>query len=334
VNLPPAFSGPDGLLNWGMLATMVVLACALIASRSILVSIILLTVYSLAMAVWMMAMDAPDVALTEAAVGAGVSTLFLLGAWLRTGESVEGRRRALIVPAALSLVIAFGLLATGFVDLPAPGDPLSPAASGAGRAYLERSLAETGIPNVVTSVLASYRGYDTFGETTVIFSAGLGVLLLLSGEPALGAQAVGPGQPVLSAAARLLTPLILLFSLYVLFHGDIGAGGGFQAGVLLAAGLILHGLVFGLEALRGAIPEVVARIGASLGVLLYAAVGVICMLNGGSFLDYDFLFPEGWADPTTGQHFGVLAVEIGVCLCVSAVMLSLFYAFARKGAAQ
>lgn len=132
---------------------------------------------------------------------------------------------------------------------------------------------------------------------------------------------------VLRVVGKILIPFILLFALYVQFHGDYGPGGGFQAGVIFAAGLILHGLIFGLEALRLALPPLVVEIGIALGVLLYGGVGVVSMLMGGEFLDYGVLDPHA---PAHGQHLGILLVELGVGITVSFVMVGIFYAFAGR----
>ena len=130
---------------------------------------------------------------------------------------------------------------------------------------------------------------------------------------------------VLHVAAKLLLPIILLFALYVQFHGDFGPGGGFQAGVIFAAGMILYGLVFGVEALRATVPVWLVRVLAAGGVLLFAGVGVAGMLAGGRYLDYGVLS----ADPVAGQHLGILLVEVGVGLAVASVMILLFYCFAH-----
>ena len=129
---------------------------------------------------------------------------------------------------------------------------------------------------------------------------------------------------VLHVVAKMVIPLILVFALYVQFHGDFGPGGGFQAGVIFAAGLILYGLVFGVDRLRRTIPPAVVRALAAAGVLLYAGVGVVGILLGGAYLDYGVLLP----DPLAGQHLGILLIELGVGVTVAAVMTSLFYCFA------
>jgi multicomponent Na+:H+ antiporter subunit B len=134
---------------------------------------------------------------------------------------------------------------------------------------------------------------------------------------------------VLRVVGRSFVPFILLFGLYVQFHGDFGPGGGFQAGVIVAAGIILFGLIFGLEATLRVVPPPWVQAGTVLGVLLYGGVGVATLLLGGNFLGYDALDPQ---DPVHGQHLGILLVELGVGITVASVMVMFYYAFAgRKG---
>ena len=128
---------------------------------------------------------------------------------------------------------------------------------------------------------------------------------------------------VLRVIARLLLPSILLFALYVQFHGDFGPGGGFQAGVIFAAGIILYGLVFGLDNVRRVIPPKVVRTLIASGLLLYAGVGLASILLGGNYLEYGVLS----ANPVAGQHLGIMLIELGVGVTVASVMISLFYAF-------
>ncbi|NIM00866.1 MAG: Na(+)/H(+) antiporter subunit B [Acidobacteria bacterium] len=137
-------------------------------------------------------------------------------------------------------------------------------------------------------------------------------------------------QSILRVVSKLLIPYILLFALYVQFHGDYGPGGGFQAGVIFAAAFILYGLVFGLEPVRRvAPPEVVEKV-AALGVLVYAGVGVVAMLKGGNFLDYSALEQH----KAHAQHHGILIIEAGVGITVAAVMISIFQAFAARRAGR
>jgi multicomponent Na+:H+ antiporter subunit B len=132
---------------------------------------------------------------------------------------------------------------------------------------------------------------------------------------------------VLRVIAKMLIPLILVFALYVQFHGDFGPGGGFQAGVIFAAGFILYGLIFGLDAVKEVAPPALIKVLVAAGVVLYAGVGVAGMLLGGNYLDYDVLAH----DPVHGQHLGILLIEFGVGTTVAAVMITIFYNFAGRG---
>ena len=132
---------------------------------------------------------------------------------------------------------------------------------------------------------------------------------------------------VLRVVAKLLIPFIVLFALYVQFHGDFGPGGGFQAGVILAAAFVLYALIFGLASARKVVPEPLVEAMMALGVLIYAGVGVAGMVLGGNYLDFFVLDP----DTIIGQHRGIFWVEIGVAVTVSGVMLKMFYMFADRG---
>lgn len=131
---------------------------------------------------------------------------------------------------------------------------------------------------------------------------------------------------VLQVITKLIVPFVMLFALYVQFHGDYGPGGGFQAGVIFASAFILHGLIFGLQRTRQILSPSLLRFLMSLGVLIYLGTGVLGMLRGGNLLDYSVLAH----DPLHGQHWGIFAVELGVGITVTAVMISLFYGFASK----
>jgi multicomponent Na+:H+ antiporter subunit B len=136
-------------------------------------------------------------------------------------------------------------------------------------------------------------------------------------------------QTILRVVAKLLIPYILLFALYVQFHGDYGPGGGFQAGVIFAAAFILYSLVFGLESARRIAPPGVIEVLVALGVLIYAGTGIVAMLGGGNFLEYNALDHH---DPVHGQHLGILVVELGVGITVAATMIAIFFSFAGRRA--
>ena len=131
---------------------------------------------------------------------------------------------------------------------------------------------------------------------------------------------------VLRVIAKLLIPFILLFALYVQFHGDFGPGGGFQAGVIFAAGFILYALIFGVETARKVAPPGLVSFLIAFGVLLYAGVGIAGLLMGGNYLDYGVLRE----DPVAGQHLGITLIEFGVGTTVAAAMVTIFFAFAGR----
>ena len=132
---------------------------------------------------------------------------------------------------------------------------------------------------------------------------------------------------VLRVIAKLLIPFILLFALYVQFHGDFGPGGGFQAGVIFASAFILYALVFGVDVARKVAPDWAVRSFIALGALIYGGIGLVSMFRGGNYLDYSVLS----ADPVAGQHLGILIIELGVGITVAAVMIAIFFGFAGRG---
>lgn len=131
---------------------------------------------------------------------------------------------------------------------------------------------------------------------------------------------------ILRFVSKFLIPVIVLFALYVQFHGDYGPGGGFQAGVIFSVAFILYTLIFGLTTAERVLPRSVLRILASLGVLIYAGTGFATLFLGGNFLNYSVLADN----PTAGQHIGILVIELGVGITVASVMLIIFFAFAGR----
>jgi multicomponent Na+:H+ antiporter subunit B len=132
---------------------------------------------------------------------------------------------------------------------------------------------------------------------------------------------------ILRVVAKLTMPFMVLFAVYVQFHGDFGPGGGFQAGVIAAAAIVFYAIIFGLAAGQRLVPEWLVEKMLAAGVLLYAGVGVAGLLLGGNYLDY-FVLAH---DPVHGQHRGIFWVEAGVGLTVAGVMLKVFYMFAGRG---
>ena len=131
---------------------------------------------------------------------------------------------------------------------------------------------------------------------------------------------------ILRIVSKLLIPFILLFGLYVQWHGDFGPGGGFQAGVIFAAGFVLYSLIFGVDQVRKLVPPWLFRISLAMGVLLYSGVGIASIIMGGNFLEYNVLADER----IQGQHIGVLLVELGVGITVFSAMIAIFITFAGQ----
>ena len=135
------------------------------------------------------------------------------------------------------------------------------------------------------------------------------------------------GDLILRVVAKLLIPFVILFALYVQFHGDFGPGGGFQAGVIAAAAVIFYALIYGLKAAQRVVPDWLVETMLASGVLIYLFVGFAGIVLGGNFLDYSVL----GSTTVAGQHRGIFWVEIGVLVTVCGVMLKIFYMFAGRG---
>ncbi len=314
-----------------LLTLLLITAMAIVHTRNLFVAVMLMGIASLLIAANFFLLDAADVALTEAAVGAGVSTVLFLGALALTSEREHSRSSrktlSMIVVTAAALVVIYATF-----DKPQFGSPDAPTQTYVAPWYLEKTKEYIDIPNVVTAVLGSFRGYDTLGEVLVVFTAGIGVLFLLSGapgnRPARSAVNVGLSRHLIPrVVGRLLIPFILLFGLYVQFHGEYGPGGGFQAGAIIAAAVILFALLEGEEKALRVLPRRLLLGMAAGGAVLYGAVGIAGMLLGGNFLDYSVLAD----DPIKGQQLGILLIEAGVGITVTGVLLSIFHAFAARG---
>jgi multicomponent Na+:H+ antiporter subunit B len=314
-----------------LLSLLVVTALAIVRTENLFVAVMLTSIFSLLMAANFFILDAADVALTEAAVGAGVTTVIFLGALALTAErekyAAAGSRVAVVVVAILAALIIYATF-----DKPRLGDPDAPVHQHLAPWYLEKTPELVDIPNVVTAVLGTFRGYDTLGEVFVVFAACIGVLFILGVQPEDALPLTAPPSDGLKhhlipqVVGRLLIPFITLFGLYVQFHGEYGPGGGFQAGALIATGIILYSLLEGEEAALQAVPRPVLLGLVIGGASLYGGVGVLCILLGGNFLDYSVLA----TDPVTGQQLGILLIEAGVGMAVCGALLSIFHAFAAR----
>ena len=320
------------LIDISLLFMLVVTALMIIRNQSPLAVVILAGIYSLSICTLFVILDAVDVAFTEAAVGAGISTVLFLA--VTRPQDEPGQQYQWPSAGAVAIAVFMGvLLVFGTLDMPWYGDPSAPVHQHIAPRYLNQSGTEIGIPNVVTSVLASYRGYDTLGEVVVIFTAGISVFILLANDhqdkrerPASKGYRELVENSIFKVILIRIIPLVLLFALYVQFHGDYGPGGGFQAGVIFGAGLITFGLLTNSEKMQRVISEKSVLRGMATGVLIYGLTGVAALFAGGEFLNYSVLA----ASPTAGQHIGILLIELGVGLTVACTMIALFISFSRS----
>jgi len=245
------------------------------------------------------------------------------------------------------------LLIYAAADFPAWSDPASPASTYLSPHFIEKTIEETSVPNIVTAVLADYRGFDTMFETTVIFSAGVVCYLLLRTSrrkepetryyrhiltgvtielkegykipPSTDFERIDslwtPPDLIIRTVCRLLIPFIQLFALYVIAHGHHSPGGGFQGGVILGASIILFAISFDLRAAISRMSEKLVAVLCAVGVLIYACTGGLCLLFGRNFLDYGALAELLGVDAVTARSHGILIVEIGVGIAVMATMI-------------
>ena len=132
-------------------------------------------------------------------------------------------------------------------------------------------------------------------------------------------------NPILREISHFLLPAIMLFALYVQFHGDYSPGGGFQAGIIFASAIILYAILHGTKKTEKVLSLKLAKVLAAIGVLLYAGVGVLGIILGGNFLDYNVLANS----PTSGQHWGIFFIELGVGITVATAIISIFYTFSK-----
>lgn len=322
------------LFSFFLLSLLVVTALAIVASRHLFVTVMLTGIFSLLIAAIFLMLDAADVALTEAAVGAGISTVLFLGALSLMDEREVPRMQygtrilSLIVVSITTLAVLYATF-----DKPALGDALAPVHQHIAPWYITHVPIHMDIPNIVTGILGSYRGYDTLGEVFVVFTAGIGVLFILGQKPQSHSSET-TAQPeglkhylIPRVVGRLLIPFIILFGLYVQFHGEYSPGGGFQAGALVAAAIILYGLLEGETNALKVIPLRVLYGLMASGALLYAGVGIATIAMGGNFLEYGVLSDS----MVSGQQLGIILIEGGVGLTVTGVLLTIFHAFASRG---
>ena len=235
-------------------------------------------------------------------------------------------------------VVAVGvLLLFAAKDFPEWGDPASPAStSPVSSHFIQSTGVDTEVPNMVTAVLADYRGFDTMFETVVVFIAGMAVLAILKGS---GRRRSGKREHEVEAepdlivtnTVRLIVPVIQIFAFYVLAHGHVSPGGGFQGGVVMGASFILVALAWDLDVALARFSMERCILVAALGIVLYAGIGFLSMLLGGEFLDYAELEKVLPVSREMARYHAMLGVEIGVGFTVTAIMFALYANLSSEG---
>ena len=238
----------------------------------------------------------------------------------------------------IAVLVTGALLIYAVDDFPDWGDPSSPANSGVSTHYIENTASDTGVPNIVTAVLADYRGYDTMFETVVIFTAGIAILALLRNTdpaphapPSTSSRSTDSERIIVGTTCRMLTPIIQIFALYVVAHGHHSPGGGFQGGVIFGASFILLAIAFDLPTALRRLPEKRYLYLAALGIVIYAGIGLLALLLGANFLDYAILHKILPTDPIMARSHAMLGVEIGVAFTVTTIMFATYANLSTRG---
>ncbi|HJD55810.1 MAG TPA: DUF4040 domain-containing protein [Rickettsia endosymbiont of Pyrocoelia pectoralis] len=366
---------------------LIVISIKIIIAKDLLEAVIFTSIFSLLIGLSYLLMDAPDVAMTEAALGACLSTCVYLNLLRKLPPDLKNIQRTKIIPASLICLLFIGTLVYMGLELPNYGDENTPLQTGVTKYYLENTKQDIGVPSFVAAILASYRGYDTLGETSVILIAGIAVLLILSLRKVEGVisqeswrccmdnfcschlvacprdpvikkykyskflklkldlsrfildpvdkprddteyvfrsmqqrqEGHGMTNPIIKYLTIFIVPYIILYSLYIQLNGESSPGGGFQAGVIFASGLIAYDLVY--EKRYFSINSLISI--AVLGVMIYGVTGAISLFFNDNYLNY-YSLTNFTNDKLLAQHIGIFAVEIGIGLTVSSVMYLIY----------
>lgn len=265
----------------------------------------------------------------------------------------------------LTVLVCGVILVVYAMDFPDFGALDSPASTHLSPYYIENVMDDSNVPNIVSAVLADYRGYDTMFETTVVFTAGLACFFLLRRRESQNPPARyyrhaptgitlrieeggklpdensqvfqridslwAPESIIIKNTCRLIIAFIQLFALYVVAHGHHSPGGGFQGGVLLGASIILFAISNDLRRTLKRFTEKTSALLGALGVIIYAGTGFFCLLLGAEFLNYKALAPILRSTQAMARSHGILFIEIGVALAVMCVMIWIYYNLSSAG---
>ena len=236
------------------------------------------------------------------------------------------------------VIVAATVMLWDFIDLlPVIGDPESAPNTHISKVFIEQGPEKTHSPNLVTGVLADYRGVDTLLETTVIFLSGITVTLIMSGKKKKK-SGEGPfsferfrrfGLVEIKVVLPIVLPVVLLYAVYVFVHGEVSLGGGFQAGALIAISYILYSFIAGTRKNRFVISPYASMCIGSCGLLIYFCTGLLPMFFGGRFLEYGKL-PLPFMEEAERHAVGIICIELGVTICVAASLITILEAILER----
>ncbi|AAU03739.1 DUF4040 domain-containing protein [Rickettsia typhi] len=323
---------------------LVLVSIKIIFAKDLLNAIISSSVFSILICVSELIMDAPDVAMTEAALGACLSTCVYLNLLRKLPANLKNIKITNIIPSSVICILFVVTLTYLGLELPSYGDNNTPIHMYSSKYYVENTSRDIGIPSFVAAILASYRGYDTLCETSVILIAGIAVLLVFSkksndsiplfdhyssySNTQYKIQFSRHGMihlklyPIIKYVTNFIIPYIILYSIYIQINGEFSPGGGFQAGVIFASGLVAYNMIYGEQFFQENILITVAV----LGVAIYAIVGIISLFLNDNYLDY-YSLTHFIDDKLVAQHIAIFIVEIGIGLTVAAIMSLIYNVF-------
>ena len=238
--------------------------------------------------------------------------------------------------AGMMMLVFIVIICWGLIDLlPTIGDPDSAPNTHISKVFIEEGPEQTDAANLVTGVLADYRGFDTFLETTVMYLAGFAVAMVLSNwlRKHWNADIFRATESFGGIDVKVTMPFIILFLLlyaaYVLFHGEVSLGGGFQAGALIALAFILYTLIGNLELNTVMLTQHFAVCVGGIGVMIYGVTGLLPLFYGGKFLEYSKL--PFYVEETAKLHsIGIIFIETGVTICVMATIITILEAVLER----
>lgn len=304
----------ETLLLYPILFLSLLVVIFLIKANNIIDVILLNSAFSLFTVVMYLILDAPDVAMTEAAVSvlASVFAVLAVKSIYNNNYQFEEKFNPTLF---LLMMISAGIFIYACMDMPEFGKPVI------NNVYFKNNKEDVGISSLVTAILAGYRGYDTLLETIVILLGGVSVLLVSEQNKLPDPQ---EKDHLVLTMSRLIIPVIVLFALYLQFHGEISPGGGFQAGAVCGAAFIIYAISNSIL-LNSNFLNKLKNI-AVLGAGIYLVIGVISLVGNLEFLNYNVFS----SNKLFAQKLGFILVEIGVGITVSAVMLLIYSCLALE----